>query len=604
MISPDQFWDQLKASGLIKVDKIDLLKAKIASKPEIANSTLKIARALVSNNLVSEDQARTLLSGGSLEVPKQPPVIETDSTKSETSVQTKRKSSRLPVILGTVVSLLGAAAAAFVMMMAPTTGEEKPVTQPAQAEVTTTVTPAEEDSPYSLTDSTDSLWARPVTGEPIALDTAPNGVQMIVRIRLAQLLAEPDGNKIIRSLGPKLEGMLRDWTQSLNIAGKQLKLLTLYLMPNGTTIPDVVAKGSLLDAKPIDAFASLGSIENETIKLATNALWCPADRESTFYYGPLNLIQQLKADESAPLRRELEYLRRETHDVDIVTMLANPNFLRNEAQGLFPGTHRRLLDGLFDFWSDEAQAVSVGFQQTEIGFLEVRMITRDDLRPRVLAARIEQYLGSLSTKVSDFLGRSQLDTHWQPIALRFPRMVSFLTEQTRVAIEGKQVAITTVLPREGTHNLLLASELGLATPLRDNAFKETEQATIESALAAKTSVRFAQKSLEEAMRDIAEQVRNEHMGLSFDIKLIGTDLQPEGITRNQQIREFEAVNSSLSDILTQIVRQANPVQNLASANDPEQKLVWVLSPDQPGTVLITTRNAANEKGIELPAPLR
>ena len=104
------------------------------------------------------------------------------------------------------------------------------------------------------------------------------------------------------------------------------------------------------------------------------------------------------------------------------------------------------------------------------------------------------------------------------------------------------------------------------------------------------------------MQDIAEQMRDELTGLpfAFEIRIVGTDLEPEGITRNQQIRDFQSTGEPLANVLTQLVIKENPVQTVVSPTETDQKLVWVKSPEQAGTILITTRNAAAANSVELP----
>jgi hypothetical protein len=94
--------------------------------------------------------------------------------------------------------------------------------------------------------------------------------------------------------------------------------------------------------------------------------------------------------------------------------------------------------------------------------------------------------------------------------------------------------------------------------------------------------------------------------LAFAIKIIGGDLEIDGITRNQTIRDFKQENQTVADILTALVRKANPITTVKDPSEADQKLVWVIAsdPDSPGKqiVLITTRAAAAAKKYKLPAP--
>ena len=121
---------------------------------------------------------------------------------------------------------------------------------------------------------------------------------------------------------------------------------------------------------------------------------------------------------------------------------------------------------------------------------------------------------------------------------------------------------------------------------------------------------FDQKSLEFAMRDLAADVKEAHPTLpfDFDVKILGSDLQLNGITRNQQIAEFTASNQSIADVLTSLVMRANPVTTVQAASELDQKLIWVVGPDPDmpdrQIVLITTRDAAARKSYTLPKPFQ
>jgi hypothetical protein len=118
--------------------------------------------------------------------------------------------------------------------------------------------------------------------------------------------------------------------------------------------------------------------------------------------------------------------------------------------------------------------------------------------------------------------------------------------------------------------------------------------------------RFAAQSLEFAIRDLAEAVRETHPQLPFpfDIQILGSDLQLQGITRNQQIAGFESVDNRLDEILTTLVMRANPVTTVTTPSDPNQKLVWIQGPDPNDAnkpiLLITTRDAAQRRNDTLP----
>lgn len=614
-LTADDFWNRLQASSLLSERKLEQLQSRISKKPSVAQSPVKIAKALIANKILTESQARQLLAGkpvspslAETEPNVVPPPVSNPPPQATDRSPPKKRKSKLPLIVSLGVPTLLLLGGLWLMNMpSGTQTSELPKTQTANESFTDPSSKASK-LPYELVDSAEALWARPQFGQPIKIPYAPAGVQAIVHVRLSELMSHPEGEKILRSLGPGVSERLSKWLARLHVDASNVTTLDLHLLPQGTTLPLVVAVAKLHNTS-IDGVVGFDKKDtNNTTRLATDAIWFPPNESQTIVFGPAKVVEEL-SNETATLRRELEQLRLATHDSDHVTLLANPNFLRDEAQGLFPDTRRRLLEGLYEFWSEEAQAVSMSMQLSDAALVEVRMIARENLQPRRFAAIVKRKLNALPTATSDFLGRAELDPHWQPLALRFPTMVRFATEQTRLVDEGKQVAFNAALPVESIHNLLLASELSFSSTMRDAVVTRSVDRsswTTENVLDHAISVRFEQKSLEVAIRDIAQDVRDELTGIPFEftIEIVGTDLEPEGITRNQQIRNFAETNRKLSDVLTALSMKANPDQSVTSPSDDNQKLVWLADKTQPGKLLISTRSAANAKQMELPSAFR
>lgn len=130
----------------------------------------------------------------------------------------------------------------------------------------------------------------------------------------------------------------------------------------------------------------------------------------------------------------------------------------------------------------------------------------------------------------------------------------------------------------------------------------------EAALAESVSLSVERDSLERCIQALAKAVRAKR---EVTIKIVGKDLQLEGITRNQAIRDLAAVDRPAAEILTDLVIRANPDRDVTDSRDPKLKLIWVagVDPDDADkpVILITTRAAAAKRGDKLPLvfqPLR
>ena len=595
MISPQEFWARVEASGILPPERLAAIKRQVASKPEIAASARRIAKVLIANHVLTHEQAQAIFVDGQQE--DELPAISAQASAQSSHV---RPTSRAPWLALTTCGILGAVLTVFLAWpYISGSDDSRSATQGESAQAANT---ASHDLDTHSEDA-NLLWMRPAPSVPFDLKFLPPDTQMVVRIRMDQLRSD-EGDLILQSVGPHLTTRLEEWLARLGLTRDDLRVLWLFLLPQGSTQPLLVVRGELA-GQATACLSSLGQPNAESlIPLATQGVWLPPSAPHDFLYGPLDVLRALRDSPPNPLRRELRILHEATHETDTLSILANPNFLRDEAQGLFAGTRRRLLNGLFAFWSDEAQAVSLSLQQHQLAFLEIRLMARQDVPPQVLAAHVRAYFAELPTQISSFLGAADLDTYWQRLALRFPQMVSAILEHTRVVVEHNQVAMTTIAPPEATHNLLLASELGLATSVSVDVAPSIDRSrwTVQDVLDSPLDFRFAQMSLDQAAQAIAQQVREELSGLpfTFEIRIVGEDLEPEGITRNQQIRGFEAQAQSLREILTQLVAQANPVPGVESVQSVDQKLVWIESSQTLGEILISTRSAVAAQGRELP----
>jgi len=333
--------------------------------------------------------------------------------------------------------------------------------------------------------------------------------------------------------------------------------------------------------------------------------------------GPEPAIREVAAlsGERPLLRREMAQLLAASNDRSLATVLLVPSFLHDALTQETWGPLSRALPATDWLLGEEFTACQLSLYVGETGYLELRGCGRTGADSLQLAESLRQRVRELPTRIEQHFQDVYPDTYWRPIALRMPEMVRFLADYTRVGIEDDQAIVNSVLPPQAIHNLLFASQMllvagsGDGTPTITSSTPTASQSipqTMDELLAKNMSFRFAAQSLEFAIRDLADAVRENHPQLPFpfDIQILGSDLQLQGITRNQQIAGFESVNQRLDEILTALVMRANPVTTVTAPSDPNQKLVWIQGRDpndaNKSILLITTRDAAQRRNDTLP----
>jgi hypothetical protein len=130
--------------------------------------------------------------------------------------------------------------------------------------------------------------------------------------------------------------------------------------------------------------------------------------------------------------------------------------------------------------------------------------------------------------------------------------------------------------------------------------------TVDQYLGRPIRLSFDQEPIEVALRLIGEEAND---GLpagtpQLRFALDGDAFEKAGITRNQQLSNFNIDLQPVRAALTEVAKRGNPVTTVTDTREEDQKLIWVLAddPESPGNqmVSLTTRAAATAAGIALP----
>jgi serine/threonine protein kinase len=464
------------------------------------------------------------------------------------------------------------------------------------------------------------LWASPTSGAPIDLQYVPPLARAFVVVRGADLLATPEGPKVLQALGPQFAALRDRWEQAAGIKLDDCEQLIVSLHDNNNQYPKVSVVARLKEPVPLDDLpARWGNPQpskagEETVYTGGGwSYYAPASEQGAVF---LMVPDAAAANEviAAPhsfLKREMEMMRRTTDDQRHITLLYDPTFLfSGEGEPLFSGELARAQEPLAWLLGEGLQAASVSLHLGETCYFEMRSQTKVDKRPAELADDFRKRLAQVPENLTNyFVELLNPPPYWKKLSFKFPGMVEQLHDQMRIGVEENQAVVNAVLPKVAAHNLVLGAELTLATA-PGTAVAATPAAssgpkTLEEALNLKIkSFAFDSLPFENAMRDLATDVQERLQGspVEFSILVIGKDLEAGSVTRNKSVANFNEQDKTVAEVLTALVMKANPTV-VSNASDPEQTLVWLVGVDPADTkkkIIITTRPGAIARGYTLP----
>lgn len=487
----------------------------------------------------------------------------------------------------------------------PTSIPEKPVDNVAETD------PASQ-SVERIEDDGRTPWESPTSGRPLSLEHVPAGAQFFLFVRPATLVSTQEGQRLWQVL--EMESQLADWFAGVRISWTNVESLLVAWVTREEGLPGVLVQCRLQPEQmttlrqswtepTTDSHGEYGNLGAWHVRLL-------ASEPQLAILGARDLVEEATSTEETVLSRPLARLVTKTDSDRAVTIFGSPRFLDDPTR--WTPRWSALRDPLLLFLGEKADAVawSLALDDQE-AYLEWRVLYAADESLAVRERWMPRQMSELASRVERLLGQTPIDPHWQPLALRMPRMLQLVAEQTRSAADDGSLLTNAVLPPEAIHNLTLAGErliaqLAMGAGPNENGREENPvlqpAMSWEELLSRPITLSIPQQSLDAVVQELAGLVRDDAKNSAFQIDVRGEDLQKDGITRNQQIRNLRLQDKPLREILTELVRRANPVA-VSSVQQPEQKLVWVPAPDQGDAgrqVWITTRTTALQKGLQLP----
>jgi len=477
-------------------------------------------------------------------------------------------------------------------------------------------------------DDGERLWETPTLGEPIDFSYIPPGPKLIFVFRMADLLAENQGQFLVQSIGPHLKSQLDLWEKKTGVPLDEIEQLTISLHPVDfeyqpvfmvqTTTPKDRQRLLEMWNKPQVTELETGAriyVGSDSIAYFFTEGDSDPEKTQKFLIGPDPLIRE-SADlaGAVPLAGAMKNLAEVTDQDRQVSILFLRNALFNdEGQKLMAGSMSGFNRELAVTLDDSIRGGLLSLHLDNGSFIELRFDQTLDLKPSEFRNWLADTTQKSLDKITQYAVSSPANDYWNPVRSRYSLMMLNLYQGLRFGVERQQVIVNCWLPPMAAHNIVGGTELlmayanggaDLVVPTASTQGPQSIQELLEMPRNLNVTT---DPDLNILLSDLHTEITDElgDLPFPFEIKLLGNDLLTEGITKNQRPGEFDMQQKTLSEILTEIMIRANPNKDITGPADPNCKLVWVVGPDPDNPdrniILVTTRGAAATKSYELPA---
>ena len=462
-------------------------------------------------------------------------------------------------------------------------------------------------------DAVEVPWEGPQpAGQSPRLAYLPPGSQLVLLARPAEALATTEGARFIRSLGPRAAAALERLSRLAACAPEGIAELQAAWQAGG---PDEVIGGVMVRgidplsvATDADArrrawgATTTEELDGETLHLGSDqAFWLPADADGrVLVVGPEDLLRQsidahrAGAGEGADtieasLPRDLEELVGMLDASRHLTLFGSPDYLLHDGRPVLAGPLAKLVEPLAWFFGDSIRAAALSLHFGPDCYLELNAVPPASISPRQLAQHLSANVATMAERTEEYCNALDPHPYGRKLVMRLPRMLGVVADHVHAGADGRGVIVNAWLPEHAPHNLALAAELALeqtpragGPPLAAASGPGQAPAGAQAALAKPISLVFVKDTLEKSIQMIADEI-------GIEIEILGSDLQLEGITKNQSFG-LDQKQKPAAEILRAILAKANP----------DGKLVYVIRKTDAGErIEITTRAAVDKRGDTL-----
>ncbi|MGH7195024.1 MAG: hypothetical protein ACREJM_16040, partial [Candidatus Saccharimonadales bacterium] len=304
-----------------------------------------------------------------------------------------------------------------------------------------------------------TIWQSPTEGEPIDLTYLPAGCQVIVALKPAELIDQPEWEKLADplTLGAVSGWLTGDLPKSTGKTLDQLESVVVGLLDGSPGPPRValVARANepfvAEDMRSAWGDAKAEQADGQTIYLSRDrGFFVPeaGEAKTLVIAPPAELRDVVKlGGQPPPLRRELEVLA-EASDADRqLTLLVAPNFLFSGGKSLVA---EPLHDPLRRFLevqdSDQKLELPKGAMLSAyLGdgslFAELRIHDSFAGGSAVAAREYRRRIARLPKQVSAYVRDLRLSDYSEPVLWDYRDQLEVVDRYTRLGFEGKQIVL-------------------------------------------------------------------------------------------------------------------------------------------------------------------
>lgn len=479
-----------------------------------------------------------------------------------------------------------------------------------------------------IEDDGQTLWEAPTTGLPLDFSYVPIAPKIAISVRSASLNLV-DGDQLLRrSFGSALNDRLTQLEQRLGVASDQIDQLLATFHSNDQFEYDLFAKVTLVEPRPEQELREAWSVGEPVEFEGSSYFQQNAENSGVCFFVTREqdgLVSQFamasewlikESIESAgsdlttgAMRRIVKNSDRDRHVNAIVLRAGLFNDEGQKLMGPSLASFNRQLSLVID---EPIRAINLNLHLDQGTFAEVRFDTTADLKSTELQEQLNEVIESLETNAESLSTRLSDQSFWNQVRDRMGAIGADLSNNIRCGIEDRQVICNGWFPSSAAHNWIASAELllvyGDSTDVGSTiGTKRQIPKTLEELLQLPRDLSVnTSPDLILLLNNLQQEIQDDYGQLPFklEIRLMGSDLSKEGITQNQRPADFEMLDRSLADILTEIMVKANPDKNITGPDDIDCKMVWVIAPDPQNNdnqvILITTRSAAEANSHQLP----